>query len=256
MKKVNLFNRAAHLSLMVAVTLSTATMTSCTPEEEEEPTPTQTVPPTPMPADGNGVLAAIVIRTTQTIQIPGMPDQVVNVDMGVGSAFFYENGNTSTFLDAGTVTLTNQDLTKQTNNSYLYMPSGTDVTGIDFDADGVSWNVTGAGSIPAFSKNLGNAFPNADAVTSGSTVTKASGYTLTASNVSGADSVYFQVHDVVVAQPNNTSSYTFTAAELANVPAGPSIVQVVAMKITSEMVSGKMMYYVKETSVSKNITVE
>lgn len=256
MRKVNLLNRAAHLSLMVAVALSSTTMTSCTPEEEEEPTPTQTVPPTPMPVDGNGVLAAIVIRTTQTITIPGMPDQVVNVDMGVGSAFFYENGNTSTFLDAGTVTLTGQTLTKQTNNSYLYMPSGTDVTGIDFEADGVSWNVTGAGSIPAFSKNMGTAFPNADAVTSSSTVSKASGYTLTASNVSGADSVYFQVHDVVVAQPGNANSYTFTAAELANVPAGPSIVQVVAMKIVPEAVSSKMMYYVKETSVSKNITVE
>lgn len=258
MKKVNLFNRAANLSLMVAVALSSTIITSCNTDDDDDDDmpPQQTVPPTPMPADGNGVLAAIVIRTTQTIQIPGMPDQIMNVDMGVGSAFFYENGNTSTFLDAGTVTLTNKDLAKQTNNSYLYMPSGTDVSGIDFEADGVSWNVTGAGSIPAFNKTLGSVFPNADAVTSGSTVTKASGYTLTASNVSGADSVYFQVHDVVVAQPNNTSSYTFTAAQLANVPAGPSIVQVVAMKIVNENVSGKMMYFVKETSVSKNITVE
>lgn len=242
---------------MVAVALSSTIITSCNTEGDDDVTPPgQTIPPTPMPADANGVLAAIKIRTTQTISIPGMPDQVVNIDMGVGSAAFYESGNTSTLLDAGTVNLTNKDLTKQSNNSYIYMPSGTDATGIDFSADGVSWSVSGSGSIPAFTKNTGNAFPNADAVTSGSTVSKSSGYTLTASNVSGADSVYFQVHDVVVSRPNNTNSYTFTAAELANVPTGPSIVQVVAMKITSENVSGKMMYFVKETSVSKNITVE
>lgn len=238
---------------MVAVALSSTIITSCnTNNDDDNVTPPSTTPTAPTFADGFGTLAAVKVKTTQTVI--GVPNPI-EIIMGVGSAGFYSPGN-NTLVDGGTVSLSGKSLTKYQNNAYAYTPGSTDPTGIDFDADGVEWSVGGAGEVPAFTHTVNMGFPNIGNITSGSTVTKASGYTLSVQNVSNADSVIFQIGQVIVTRPANTTSYTFSSSELASLSTGTSIAQVVSYKIQPATKSGKTFYFVNETSVSKNITVE
>lgn len=259
MKKLFSPIRIVLLSLCV---LGTA-LTSCSQEEIDKlvnqqqnnnnnPTPTPTSGSIPLPeyADAHGVLAVTKAKTVQS---------GVSISVGVATAAFYTNAGDSVFADAGTVKVESKDLTKQSNNAYAFVPSTTEPTGISF-TNPISWEVSGNGSVTAFNHDLTGSYPDADSVTSALTFDNNSAYTLTASGITGADSVLFMVVGssgayVIKYLGGSATSCTFTQAEMGTIPAGSGLVQVVPMKITSTTTGGRKYYFVRQTSVSKSVTI-
>ena len=238
--------------LLMAVVLTFAVSCKKEEEKEEEETPTaaDTSAPTPTFSEGSGSLVAI--KSQSTTQSPIGP---IETSIGLAVASFYANGNTGSLLDAGTVTVNSKSLSKQANNSYTYTPGTTDVSGIDFGSN-VEWSVGGASSVAAFSYTTTITFPKITAITSSETVEKTSGYTLSASGISGADSIIFQVGSVVKTLAGNSTACTFSSSELSGELAGTSIAQVAAYKWEDREHNSKTYYYVNETVVSKTITIK
>lgn len=213
-------------------------------------TNTTPAPPTPTIENSNGTLVAV--KTQTTTETPLGPS---TLNIGIGVAAFYTPGNTTSFLDAGTVSLNANSLAKQSNNSYLLMPGTTNPSGIDF-TDGVSWSVSGNGDIAGFTFTPTSAFPTVSPITSGATVNKSFGYTVQCTTVTDADSVIFMVGSVVKTIPGNATSCVFSSAELANVQTGSSVVQIAAYKIQESTLNDKVYHFIKETVASKTVTVE
>ncbi len=208
-------------------------------------------PPTPTFADGDGTLAAVKSVTFQEVPVVGQ----VEIDLGLGVAVFFDNGNTSSFVEAGSVSLEGEGLTRQDNNSYVFLPSQNTPTGIDIPTN-PEWQVTGSVSVGAFTHQTSIGFPSVGAITSGTTVTSGSDYTLTVANLSGADSVIFMCGGVVHTRAGNTTFHTFTAAETSNMGSGPSYAQVAPYKIEEATVGGGDYWFVNERVVTQSVTIE
>lgn len=245
---------------LISLCVLGAALTSCSQEEidkliNQQQNNTTPIPPSgsiPLPefADAHGVLAVTKAKTVQS---------GVSISVGVATAAFYTNAGDSVFADAGTVKVESKDLTKQSNNAYTFVPSQTEPAGISF-TDPISWEVSGNGSITAFNQDLTGSYPDADSVTSALTFDNNSAYTLTATGITGADSVLFMVVGstgayVVKYLGGTASSCTFTQAEMGAIPAGTGLVQVVPMKITSTTNGGRKYYFLRQTSVSKTVTI-
>ncbi len=236
-----------------------------TPEPEPEPTPAPAPPastpapanPTPTPSDAKGVLVAIKTISSVTVPVVGT---VVKQEIGLPTAFFYDTPNT--FLDAGVVKCNNSDLTKQTNNTYIYSITTSNPTGIDYSS-GVDWSVGGntTNNIPSFTYSPNMGYPTLDSIAGNiSTVTKANGVTIAATNtITNADSVIFGVYgpsgNAMVTKPGNTSSYTFSASELSSLGSGFGYIQIAAYKIKNNTFSGKKYYFINEAVFTKSVSI-
>ncbi len=234
---------------------------SCTPEQLDElvkqnqnnttPTPTpNTDIPMPSWSDAFGVLAVSQVKAVQGS---------ASVTIGVAAAAIYANLGDSALADAGTVKVESKDLTKQPNNSYAFIPTQAEPTGIAF-TNPISWEVSGNGTVTAFNHDLTGAFPTADSVTSATTFDNNTAYTLTVGSVADADSVLFMLAGssgtpLLKYLSGTSTSCTFTQAEMANLPAGAGLVQVIPMRITDNTVGGRKYYFVRQTSVSKTVTI-
>lgn len=199
----------------------------------------------------NGVLWAINTISSQTIA-----GTTIDIDAGFGSAMFPTAANASTFVSAGTVSLNSTNLSIQPNNAYINAPDAANPTGIDFSSGTTHWVVSGANGIPAIDYTPSFAFPTVGAITSSSTVTKSSGYTLSVASVTPCDSVIFMVGSVVRNKPSGTTSCTFTASELGGLSTGASLVQVSAYKYGQQTYSGGSYYFGKQTARSKSATIQ
>jgi hypothetical protein len=213
------------------------------------PAPSNDVP-VPSWSDAHGVLVTTKVKTVNS---------GVSLDIGVATAVFFAGAGDSAFVEAGTVKVESKELTKQSNNSYTFAPSQTEPTGIAF-SNPVSWEVSGNGPVAAFSHDLTGTWPDADSVSSALTFDNNSAYTLSAANVSGADSVIFMVIGsdgkyLLKYLGGNATSCTFTQAEMANIAAGTGLVQVVPLRVTTNTSGTRKYYYVRQTSVSKTVTV-
>jgi hypothetical protein len=229
-----------------------------TPAPTPTPTPSPTVNPsnpTPTPSDANGVLVALKTISTITVPVVG----AVKQEIGLPVAFFFNTPGT--YLDAGAVTCNGSALTKQTNNTYTFTPSTSTPTGVDYSS-GVTWSVAGntTNVIPNFTHNPNMGYPALDSIAGNiSTVTKANGVTIAATNViTNADSVIFSVYG-----PSGTaqkviagnSSHNFSAADLSGVGAGSGYIQIAAYKIANQTFSGKKYYFINEAVYTKMVTI-
>lgn len=239
----------------IVVALFGLTFTSCKKESiTTTPTTSTPTPTTPSPGDADGVLAAVRTKISVTAPVVG----TVSYDVGTAVAGF---GSTSanfaagTYTDAGAITCNSKTLTKSSNNAYVYNFGADDVEGIDFSSN-VSWSVAGAGSIPSISKNLGNIFPSFPTISSGSTINRSSSFTITNSYSSNADSVLYVISSgsktLKKTVAGSSTSCTFSAAELSTLDASESaLIQVNAYNMTSELISGKRIYYVNMATDNK-----
>ena len=259
-------NRNSNYPKLIAIALLSFSISivSCN-KDDDEVTPTTPVVPTPPPppknpviefANGNGTLSAVKTRSFKKVPLFGF----IPVDLGVAVAVFYDDPTSGVFVDAGTVTCESggiaEELTKQSNNSYAYTPGLNNTTGIDFSFGDVVWNVSGAGTVPPSTYSNYNYFPEVGMVTSETTVKKNKDYTLVVDNVSNSDSVLFMIGGIFHTAPKATSAYTFTAAELGTLKAGINFVQVAAYNWISDNSTGKTYYYVNETVVTQEVTIE
>jgi len=212
--------------------------------------------PSPVPGSGDGAIVSIKSVTKTTVS--GFP---ITTELGTAVAVF---GNLSggSYTDAGTITVNSKTLAKQANNSYVYTPSATDITGIDLSG-AINWNVGGAGSNPAFTHDASaQGFPAASDISgSFTTINSASDFTLsTSGSVTGSDSVYFQLSGpsatVLKRMAGNTSSVTFTAAEVQSVGKGSGVVTIAPWNWTVQTKAGKQINVVNELALTRVVTIE
>lgn len=205
------------------------------------------MPNYPTPSDADAVLVAVKSSVPSPVQMPGL-GMDITIDIGMGIAVFKGNAK------ADKVLLNNTELTF-TNGVYSWLPNFTNVTdptaltGINLNGN-ITWNVTN----PTIQKTLSN-LPGKPQVTSGKTITKSEGYVITNSSVSGAQNVLYAIHannkTVMKTQNGNSSSCSFTAAELAELGTTKNaIVQANAYTISDETIGGKKVYFVRQSSYS------
>lgn len=251
---MTLFKRTLKHSRYVALAACVvASVTSCNLIDTDGPdtvTPAAD-PPTPSIADGYATLVAI--KSVAFQELPGFGQ--VEVDMGLAVGVFFNGVDYNTYLNAGTVSCEGENLEEQDNGSYVYMPTQTNATGIDYSGK-PDWEVSGNADIPAFSHTTTIGFPSVGAISSGSTASASSDYTLTVASVSGADSVIFMIGGVIHTEPGNATSSTFTAAELSSIGNGTTVAQAAAYKIEEANYSGKNFWFVNEKVVTETITIE
>lgn len=238
------------------------TLASCSKADPVTPTPTPTPTPpssaasTPSYATGDGAIVALITRTTTNT-----PIGAVDFDLGTGVAVFGSLSST-TYNDAGKVTLNGKELTKQSNNAYVYTPSAADVTGIDLDG-AINWSVT----TPSFTYNAGSGtgrgMPNATAIAGTYTTVDANAaFTLELSGgVSNADSVYFQINgpskSILKRMSGSTTSVTYTADEVKSL--GKSVgcsVTIAPWNHQQKTLGGKIIHVINELAISRTIEIK
>lgn len=199
-----------------------------------------------------GLLVAIKTVTTSSTPIGS-----IDIELGTAVAAFSSDGG-ATFLPAGTVSVTAasmKTLAAQGNNSYVYTPASTDLTGIDYSSTGITWSGTG-GTWPSFTATTTQDFGSIQAISSGDVATNSS-YNLTCGGISNADSVYYAVYgpsgSKIVTKAGNTSSHTFSAAELSGLGTGSGFVQITAIKYDGQTIGLKPYYLINETVRTKQV---
>lgn len=247
------------------MTVAVATLASCSKDSTTKPSTTTTPPsttpssgaPSPTYTTGDGAIVALLTKTSSVNF--GIP---VDLELGTGVAVF-GNLSTGTYTDAGKITLNDKELTKQSNNSYVYTPEATNPTGIDdFDTQ-IKWMVT----TPSFTYNAktsGRSMPYGGnrISTSITTVNTASDFTLSAeSTIYNADSIYFQVVGskgvALKRMGNNVKSVTFTAAELSSIGASTAgSVTIAAWNHEYKSLGGKNIHVINELALSKIVEVK
>jgi hypothetical protein len=242
-----------------ALLVLTAALGSCAKDEENAPPDTPgggsgnntTAGITPSYADADAVLAAVRVNTTQSIPLGS-----IDVVIGGATAVFSTDG-LSTLLNVGTVTCNGDALDALGNQAYAYAPTATAPTGIDLTAsNSVTWVVEGGNGFAGFERTLSGPFPAAGSITSGGTVVRANGYTLTSGAMLGADSVLFTVGPVVRVVPGNATSHTFSAQDLASLNPGSATAQVVGYNGSSEDIGGRRVYFVKQSAQARSVTIQ
>ncbi len=212
--------------------------------------------PSPAPTSGDGFIVAINTITNTTVA--GFP---VNTVFGTGVAGFGDLAG-GAYNDAGTITLEGKTFTKNANNSYTFVPSVSDPTGIDLSGS-LDWNVGGGNGIPAFTYDasvLG--MPVTTDLNSFTTINSANDFTLgTTGTISNTDSVYFQIAGptgtlLLKRMAANTNSVTFTAAELQTLGKGTGSVVIAPWKMTTTTQGGKTIYVINEVALSRVVDIQ
>ncbi len=203
-------------------------------------------------SDSWGLLAGVRTVTYQNVPIIGPQEFIIGTAV---TAFPTAAGGT-TYQDAGTVQCNTKALTKQSNNSYVFQPSQSDASGIDFSS-GSDWNVSGAGTIPAFTHSF-NSFPTSPTITSNTDeVTLANGYTFSISGVSNADSILFILASgsgyVQKRVGGWETSVTFSVSDLSTLQASDyGLIQVTpyTYQENTSVIPGKKVYFVNQVTLS------
>ncbi|MCW3128035.1 MAG: hypothetical protein JWO03_3693 [Bacteroidetes bacterium] len=230
-----------------------STFTACK-KSTTSSTPSNSAPSVSTPSSADGALAAVVVKTTQTVA-----GYTVPINIGTAAAWF---GSQNSYKDAGNVNVDANGLSKS-NNAYIYQPSQTNPTGLSFN-NSVAWDVTGnsGNGITAFNFSDNSSFPDVDDISNSGTVSSSGAFTLSATSTPYGDSVIFVVsgsqNHVTFIAPGGTSSHTFTAAEMATVGASGNntgLLQIAPYRVNHQTINGKSYYFVKETCVSKFVTI-
>ncbi len=224
-------------------------VTSCDKDEEEPEQPQQTAPTNNITVPGaDATLIAVKSNSLTETPIGTFP-----IEIGTAVAVFFENQ--TNFIDVGTVKLNQSALSKYDNNSYVFTPGLTEPTGLDLSGS-ISWEVAGNASFSGFSYTPTNTFPNVGNITSAGTVTKSDGYTISIAEISGADSILYQIGGVVKMQAGNIVNCQFTSAELSGLSNGTNVAQAAALNYKQETLDGKNVYFLKEAVSTKTVTIE
>ena len=212
--------------------------------------------PSPSFTSGDGFLVAI--RTVTNTTVAGFP---VNTEFGTGVAGFGDLA-AGTYNDAGAVTLNGKTLTKNANNSYTFIPTATDPLGLDFGS-AIDWTVGGGNGIPSFSYNANiMGMPNTTDMNAFTTINSANSFTLsTTGSISNTDSVYFQIADangklLLHRMAANTSSTTFTQADMQTLAKGTGSVVIAPWKLTTTTQGGKTIHVINEVALSRVVDIQ
>lgn len=236
-------------------------MVSCKKNDDNNTTTTNqasNIPPSVNNADG----VMVAIKTLSFVSQAGF-EFTLPVNTAVSA---FGNLETGDFEDVGGVDLGGDVLEKQTNNSYVYTfdgnigttPGGT--YGLDLSTP-YTWNVTGGGGFQSFTHTVNMDFPNIGKITSATgNISSSSTYTLSVQSVSSADSVYYQIAgadgNVYAVKAGGSTSHTFSASEVSSVGTGDAIIQVAAIKYSTDTKGGKEIWFLNETVVTDFVKIQ
>lgn len=208
---------------LIIAAIAVSVVTSCMPTVTNTPggTNNTTVYYTPG-ANIGGVCVAINVTQQQEIPFVG----TVDVQIPAAIAVFYNGTDYTTFQNAGTVQASdpssNRTLNSQTNNSYVY----EDYQSTSFTewTPSITWNISGSGSVTAFSHTNNAGMPSVNGVTipDGYSITKSSGATINLGTNIYADTLYVNIASTGntsvtkrIAAQGGINSVSFTAGELS-----------------------------------------
>jgi len=199
-----------------------------------------------------GSLGALwAVRTVTEINTGGVNIGIpLTIEVGTGVGAFWDGGKS---VDVGTVSLNDKALDKISNN-YITNVSASQPTGVDF-SKGIKWAITGGSGFTAFTHNVINSFPGTGTFTGEKTLTKANGYSIGFTSVSGADSIIYAINDVVKTVSGNIKSYTFPASVLSKLSKGTGIVQAVPYNYKIVSYGGKNIVFGNQIAYSQTITI-
>ena len=246
----NSINTKQILFTLFVISISFLTLHSCKKAEDLIPddSGTSSTPTNPQPqiSDADAVLIGL-----QTVTYTSIAGTVIETPIGLPVAIFMDGSN---FKDVGAVTCETQTLTKQDNNSYIFLPSATNPTGVSYSGD-IEWTVAGANGFPGGTYSSKGSFPGnveIDATTR-QDIDAQSAYTLAPKiSIANADSIYYGVYgpkgavNHVVA--GNVSSFTFSQTEMKSIGTGTGYMQIAAVKyVKREVLSGgEVVYHLTE----------
>jgi len=214
----------------------------------ENPVTTSPSAPTITMSDGFGALAAV--RSVSYTTVAGI---TIPLEVNTAVAAFPTAMGSSTFVDAGTVTLNGKGLTKSSNNAYVYQ-NLTDP--LSFST--ITWNVSGSASVPAITYTDDKSIPDYSGFsTLPTTVTRSAGVTISlGSAISNADSVYvtltdYSNHQILKRVSGSAAECVFSASELSGFVAGQGMVQVCPWNYKAEDISSKRFYFIIESAYTK-----
>lgn len=188
-------------------------------------------------------------------------DGALQIDQ-IGTAYAWFDSYTST-KDAGTVSCNTYDLDNNLLGSALpwyYTLNGY----LDFSSTNTAqWSVAGNSStgVTGFNYTDNTTFPKCS-FSVPSAISRNSALTITNTNIGSNDAVFYTLYTqgsqkINKAMPANSTSVTFTAAEIQSVApvSGTQIgVQVMPVKIKDVSLNGKTYYFVKQWAYGKIIT--
>lgn len=261
MKKLTLLASAAMVIMVTSCDKKTTTTTPTTTPTSTSPTPPS---PTVNASDVSGVLVSINMEYNS--QPTGSPIPIT-LNSELASAFFYSTPGSSTFVDAGTVSVNTYNLDKATNNAYSKIGTvGMTPSSLDFGSGSSSksaWVVGGSGSVTALNYSHNIAMPDYSS-TLPTSVTKASGisFTFNSGSLTGADSV------IVLIASGNTSvtktyaatagTVTISASDLSALPAvsdNTALLEICPYKYNVVTLNSKKYVFIKEQAVVSNINI-
>jgi len=217
----------------------------------DDPTPTESsVPVTPQIAGADAALWAV-----NSVTVTSVAGFEVETNIGIAVGAFAADGDFNDLVDAGTVSVDGNNLTRHGNNSYTLTPSQTNPMGIEYQNE-VNWEVSGGAGFSAFTYSSTIAWPTASEITSGTTVSKSSGYVVSVNTVNNADSVLFMVGGVIKTIPGNATSCAFSADDLSGLSNGTNVVTVAPYASEPQNFDGKIVYIGKEAVRSQTVTIE
>jgi len=183
------------------------------------------------------------------------------ITQGTAMAWF---GSYTTTLQAGAVTCNSDSLSTQiplVSYSYPWYESTLSGNNIDFSMNTVTWVVGGSGSVPAINFTDNAIFPVVNNFNAPATVSLSQPLTVTFSIANPYDQVICTIQGSKTAVNLNyasATSVTFTAAQLASTAvAGDNLlIQIMPVKWTTNTISGKVYYFVKENGFAQYATAQ
>ncbi len=217
------------------------------------PAPGTATAPQPFTPNLTGEYAALIaIKTVTTVSTPFGS---VDTEIGTAVAAFSTNSGTS-YVNAGAVSVNSNELTAQSNNSYIYMIGQSNPTGLSFSSP-VNWVGTGS-TWASFTTSTSKDFSTINAITSG-TISMANSYTLTSGSVTNADSILYAVYgpngSKSIMVGGSISSHTFSASELSGLGVGSGYAQVVGLNYDKNVIATKDYWLINETVRTKQVDV-
>ncbi|MGC8864492.1 MAG: hypothetical protein ACP5O2_02110 [Bacteroidales bacterium] len=235
--------KKVHISKLLMVLLVSVAVISCSKDEEgdnnngnQSNNPGGVVVP-----DGKGILVAV--KTVTYTEVPGFG--LTEATVNAASAAFWES-SPSSFVNVGTVKINDLPLDFESNSKTYYSGQAA-VNSLQFPP--VKWEVSGTGSIPAFTKEISSSFPDFSG-NFPATVSNAEDITISLSGkIANADSVFVGVFADAKSQfkivSANTASVTFSKSELSSLGTIRQV-QVTPIKYIAETVSGTKLWFILE----------
>ena len=239
-------------------------LNACSKEDlpTTQPAPAATNAPTtatPTPNFATVGPAGVCFAIKSFVDVPPVGGfEFPTIEVGtVGASFWDENANT--LVDAGAINCNEKSLAKYENNSYLFVPSASEIAGIDLQS-GSTWNVAGAATVASFNYNNTQPIPLSEELQLAESATKTQPLLVSVGTVVYADSVQFQIadsegHSVLHVEIANTGSTTFTPTELSTLTSGQMSVVVAPYNYILQTFE-RPIFFVNITTRSKIMTLE